>query len=140
MDKKRILVIDDEPSVARVISLALSAAKVEHVMDHCTDGAQGRIKASHGEYDLITLDLAMPLMDGLTALAEIKRDPKSAPIPVVVITGTQDPALHQQAMDAGAAALIAKPFQVQDITSTFMRVLAGERVESGPGGIRPLGR
>jgi FixJ family two-component response regulator len=58
---------------------------------------------------------------------------------VVVITGTQDPALQQQVMDLGAAALIAKPFQVQDITNTFTRVLAGERVESGQGGIRPLG-
>jgi CheY-like chemotaxis protein len=139
MDKKRILVIDDEPSVARVISLALSAANIEHVLDHCADGAQGRIKAAHGEYDLIALDLAMPLMDGVTALAEMKQNPKSAPIPVVVITGTQDPALQQQVMDLGAAALIAKPFQVQDITNTFTRVLAGERVESGQGGIRPLG-
>ena len=139
MNKRRILVIDDEPSIARLISAALSQAKVDHILDHCTDGAQGRIRASQGRYDLVALDLAMPFMDGVTALAEMKEDPRSAQIPVIVVTGRHDPALHQQVLELGAAAVIVKPFQAQEIATVFVRILAGE-----PGGgmgeeVRPLG-
>lgn len=84
---KRILVIDDEPVVAQLIGLALQKANLEHTLDYCSDGGQGRVKAAEGIYDLIALDLAMPLMDGIAALEEIKRNPRSASIPVVVITG-----------------------------------------------------
>ncbi|MGD0113774.1 MAG: response regulator [Armatimonadota bacterium] len=139
MGAKRILVIDDELPVARLIAAALSEAKVEHVLEHCTDGAQGRIKALQGRYDLIALDLAMPLMDGLTALAQMKQDPKSAHIPVVVITGLGDPELHKRAMDLGAAAIVTKPFEAAFLAGTLVRILADESPRSSVEGFRPLG-
>jgi len=141
---KRILVIDDEPFVARLIAAALKVADIQHSLDYCSDGGQGRAKAAGGQYDLITLDLAMPLMDGVEALGEMKRNPRSARIPVVVVTAQHDPALHQRAMELGAAALITKPFQLEQLGDILRRVLAGEEVEppasAGPGpGLRPLG-
>jgi CheY-like chemotaxis protein len=140
---KRVLVIDDEPYVARLIGAALKVAQVEHSLEYCSDGGQGRAKAAQGGYDLVALDLAMPLMDGIEALQEIKRNPKSASIPVIVVTAQHDPALHQRAMELGAAALITKPFQLEQLGDIFRRVLAGEAVEppdAGPGqGLRPLG-
>jgi len=130
---KRILVIDDEPTVARLIRAALEAAGVEHILDYCSDGAQGRTKAAQGQYDLITLDLHMPLMGGVEALREMKQNPKSADIPVVVITAQKDPTFHQRATQFGTAAVITKPFQVKELGSILARILVGEQFE------QPLG-
>jgi len=141
---KRILVIDDDPPVARMIEVALDMAKVEHVLDHCSDGGQGRAKAAQGSYDLICLDLSMPFMDGFEALGEMKRNPKSAHIPVAVITGAQEPEVHQRVMELGAAAIVTKPFEPMQLAGVLQQVLAGEepkppRGTSPGGGLRPLG-
>ena len=141
---KRILVIDDDPPVARMIEIALEMAKVEHVLDYCSDGGQGRAKAGQGGYDLICLDLSMPFMDGFEALGEMKRNPKSAQIPVVVITGEQEPEIHQRVMELGAAAIVTKPFEPVQLGSILQQVLRGEQPEpprgtSPGGGLRRLG-
>ena len=117
--------IDDEPLVARLLTEVLKLANLECKLDYCSDGGQGRAKAAQGQYDLISLDLAMPLMDGIEALAEIKRNPKSAHIPVVVVTARRDPAIHQRATELGAAAVISKPFNVWELGNTFRLILAG---------------
>ncbi len=140
---KKVLVIDDEAPVARLIGAALKAAGVEHTLDYCSDGAQGRTKAAHGQYDLITLDLHMPFMGGMEALKELKQSPKSASIPVVVVTAQHDPAFHQRATDLGAAAVVRKPFQTDDLATILAQILAGEQVELPPGAegdsdLRPL--
>jgi CheY-like chemotaxis protein len=122
---KRVLVIDDEPFVARLITEVLKASNLECDVDYCSDGGQGRAKAAQGEYDAISLDLAMPLMDGIEALEEMKRNPKSAHIPVVVVTGQRDPALHQRAMELGAAAVVTKPFDFWELGNTFRLIFAG---------------
>jgi CheY-like chemotaxis protein len=136
---KRVLVVDDDPSVARLVAAALARAEVEHQIDYCSDGGQARAKAAQGQYDLIALDLAMPFMGGVEALEEMKRNPKSAQIPVVVITGLQDPALHAQVKQLGAVATVTKPFKVWDLVSVFRLVFAGDQSKSatdaggGPG-------
>jgi len=141
---KRILVIDDDPPVARMIEVTLEMARVEHALDYCSDGGQGRAKAAQGGYDLICLDLSMPFMDGFEALGEMKRNPKSAQIPVVVITGAQEPEVHQRVMELGAAAIVTKPFDPMQLGSVLQQVWAGEEPEpprgtSPGGGLRPLG-
>ncbi len=126
---KRILVIDDEPAVAHMISASLRAAGVQHTIDYCSDGAEGRKKATQDQYDLITLDRSMPFMGGAEALKEIKRNAKSASIPVVMITAQNDPEFHKQAMELGAAALVTKPFRPQELADILRQVLAGGNIE-----------
>jgi DNA-binding response OmpR family regulator len=123
---RKVLVIDDDPFVARLVGSALERRNVEHSLDYCSDGAQGRLKASAGGYDLIVLDLAMPFMDGVTALEEMRRNPKSAGVPVVVVTALTDPALHEQARQLGAAAVITKPFEHWELADAVRLVLAGD--------------
>ena len=116
---KKVLVVDDQPTVVRLIDATLKKIGVEYVLDYCSDGAQGRLKALQRPYDLIILDLAMPFMGGLEALAEIKRDPKTADVIVVVITGIKEPAQHREAERLGAAAVVTKPFEIEE----FARIL-----------------
>jgi len=141
---KRILVIDDDPPVARLVKAALDMVRLEHALDYCSDGGQGRAKAAEGGYDLICLDLSMPFMDGFEALGEMKRNPKSAQIPVVVITGAQEPEVPQRVMELGAAAIVTKPFAPRQLVGVLQQVLAGEEPEpprgtTPGGGLRPLG-
>lgn len=140
---KRILVVDDDPPVARLVDAALNAAKVEHSLDYCGDGAQGRAKAAQAQYDLITLDLHMPMMGGVEALREMKHNPKSAHTPIVVITGQQDPVFHKRVMRFGAAALVTKPFELEALGVVLSKALAGEHiqpptVEEEDSDVRPL--
>jgi CheY-like chemotaxis protein len=137
------LVVDDEPPVARLVTAALDAAGVQHRVEYCGDGAQGRTKAARGGYDLITLDIHMPLMGGVEALREAKRNPKSAHIPIVVITGQKDPAFHKRVMKFGAAAFVTKPFEVKELGKILSQVLSGEyaepsAIEDQDSDIRPL--
>jgi DNA-binding response OmpR family regulator len=129
---KKVLVIDDEASIARLVASALTAAEVEHQLDYCSDGAQGRIMAARGEHDLITLDLAMPFMDGLEALEQIKRNPKSSGIPVVLLTALQEADLHKRARELGAAAVVTKPCEVWELVSVFRLIVAGGQIKLPP--------
>jgi len=140
----RILVIDDDPIISRLVKAALDIAKVEHGIDYSSDGGQGMVRTSKGGYDLICLDLTMPFMDGFEALEEIKRKPQSAQIPVVVITGVQETDVHQRVMALGAAAIVTKPFNPTEFADVLQQVLAGEKPtppqSRGPGGgMRHLG-
>lgn len=128
---KKVLVIDDELSVARLIRAALTVAGVPYSLEFCTDGGQGRVKATQAQYDLITLDLAMPLVDGIETLERIKQDPRSASAPVVVVTALTDPAIHYRARELGAAAVLTKPFQLWELVSLFRLLLAGAQAETG---------
>jgi CheY-like chemotaxis protein len=140
---KKILVIDDEPFVARLIGAALDTVGIEHDLEYSSDGAQGKIMAAQAGFDLVTLDLQMPLMGGVEALKEMKQNPKSAGVPVVVVTAQQDPAFHQQLMDLGAAAVVTKPFDPADLGDVLSRILAGEEFVPDVGmpgsGLRPMG-
>jgi CheY-like chemotaxis protein len=139
---KKILVIDDEAPIARLIATVLKSAGIEHTMDYCSDGAQGKIKAAQGEYDLITLDINMPLMDGVEALEEMKGNPKSAAIPVVVITADDDPDLHARLLGAGAAAVVTKPAPAEDLGKLLTQILSDADIRPLSGtddpGLRPL--
>jgi len=138
---KRILVIDDEAFVARLIGQVLQAANVEHILEYCSDGGLGRAMADQGHYDLITLDLGMPHMDGVEALQELKRNPKSAHIPVVVVTGKRNPYLHERVMELGAVAVVTKPFDTRELGNILRLIIARAEAEPpnsrGPSSLPP---
>jgi DNA-binding response OmpR family regulator len=129
---KRVLVVDDDPAIARLVGAALKEADVEHSLDYCSDGGQGRLKAAGGEYDLVTLDLAMPFVGGVEALGEMKRHPRASRIPVIVITALQDPGLHDRVKAMGAAAVIQKPFELWQLIDAVRLIFAGNKLTPEP--------
>jgi DNA-binding response OmpR family regulator len=130
---KQVLVIDDEASVARLVAAALRAADLKHRLDYCSDGGQGRTMAARGQHDLIVLDLAMPLMDGFDALEEMKRNPKSSEIPIIVLTALHDAELHKRARELGAIEVITKPCGLWELVSAFRLILAGKEIKPPQG-------
>jgi len=105
----RILVVDDSAFMRTAISKILSADPGLQVIDTAKDGQEGLDKAKRLKPDLVTLDIEMPVMNGLTALARIKAE--CSPAPVVLVCSSLTSAGSHEALKAlrlGAADVIAK--------------------------------
>jgi CheY-like chemotaxis protein len=116
MQKKIILVVDDEPNIRLMLTRMLSN---DYTIFEATDG-QGAIDLARDlKPDLILMDLLMPRMDGYTACSVIKTDPTTRGIPVVMLTAVGFELNKQLAERVGASGYITKPFVLSDIIKTI---------------------
>ncbi len=106
MEKKKVLVIDDEQIVLDSVSKVLTAENYE--VDASLSGRQGLDWAIEKEYDIVLTDILMPDMGGMRVLKYIKRAKPS--LPVIIITGYATVKSAVQAMKLGAADYVEKPF------------------------------
>lgn len=106
MEKKKVLVIDDEQIVLDSVSKVLTAENYE--VDASLSGRQGLDWATERHYDLVLTDILMPDMGGMRVLKYIKRAKPS--LPVIIITGYATVKSAVQAMKLGAADYVEKPF------------------------------
>ena len=104
----KILVIDDEADVRRVVGVLLTQAGYE-VID-AEYGLSGYAKALSEKPDLIMLDLMMPVMDGFMVLEKLKENPSVREIPVIILTAKIDAESERECMRLGAADYIKKPW------------------------------
>ena len=92
MEKKRILVVDDEPEMVKMLKMSLETASYEVIAAY--NGQEGIDKTKKERPDAIILDLMMPEKDGFAACKEIKNDPECAHIPIMVLTAISDHLTH----------------------------------------------
>jgi len=104
----RVLVIDDEPDVRWLIRMSLERAGHEVLV--AEDGLRGIALAQKQRPEIIVLDLMMPVMDGYAVLAELAKDPRTAEVPVVVLSARAIPDEAERATSAGARRFLEKPF------------------------------
>jgi CheY-like chemotaxis protein len=104
----RVLVIDDEPDVRWLIRMSLERAG--HEVIDAEDGLRGIALAMKQRPEIIVLDLMMPVMDGYGVLAELAKDPRTAGVPVVVLSARAIPDEAERAVGAGARRFLEKPF------------------------------
>ena len=116
MQKKRILVVDDEPNIRLLLTRMLSN---DYTILEATDGQEAIDLAREVKPDLILMDLMMPRMDGYTACSVIKTDPTTRGIPVVMLTVVGFELNKQLAEKVGANGYITKPFALSDIIKTI---------------------
>lgn len=127
-NKKKVLIVDDEPSVRRLVSEILS--KSYSVLE-AQNGELAVYMAHTQKPDLILMDLMMPMMDGFTACCAIKKDQTTKEIPVVILTATGFELNKKLSKDvAGADGYITKPFSSQEL----LGAVGGDLV---PQGARP---
>jgi DNA-binding response OmpR family regulator len=114
-DPKTVLVIDDERQIAQVTCIRLKNAGYQTLM--ASDGIQGVEMAVAYLPDAILLDVRMPRMDGLHALAELRSRPETHDIPVVMLSASliDKPA----ALDAGARFFLTKPFDATNLIAAI---------------------
>lgn len=123
-DIVRILVVEDEPSLADLVANRLK--KERYTVDICLDGEEGLYNALLGIYDLIILDIMLPYVNGLDILKEIKKnDIKSKVIMLTAKSELEDKLLG---FNEGANDYVAKPFHIDELIA---RVNAQLRIEKG---------
>jgi two-component system response regulator RpaA len=105
----RILVVDDEPSVADLIEAVLAGEG--YTVAIARDGAQGLMLARDWNPDLILMDIMLPAVDGSTAIRRLKADPETAEIPIVAMSAGRTIRSQSEAL-ANADAALAKPFDI----------------------------
>jgi two-component system chemotaxis response regulator CheY len=108
--EKRILVIDDSPSVRKMVEFTLKSKDFQ--VTSAEDGQEAlELMAEEKEFDAIILDINMPRMNGLEFLQEMRPDNAYASIPVIMLTTEGQEADKDRAMGLGATAYIVKPFK-----------------------------
>lgn len=121
----RVLVVEDEPKVARFLKQALE--EEGHAVDSAGDGREAGNLAHLNQYDLILLDVQLPGMDGLQLAAELRRAGMQAPI--LMLTSRDSTQDVVRGLNAGADDYLTKPFALEELLA---RVNALARRQLGP--------
>jgi DNA-binding response OmpR family regulator len=109
----RILIVDDEPEIGRILSLILRGAGFEVAAVGGGRAALEHLAAS--ATDLVLLDVIMPELDGFETLRRIRAAPATARVPVLMLTANAGAADRARAESLGADDFIAKPFDPADV-------------------------
>ena len=117
----RVLVIEDNAANMKLSSLLLHNAG--HVVLPAADAETGLALARSELPDLVLMDIQLPGMDGLAATALLKRDPRTAGIPVIALTAMAMKADQERSELAGCDAYIAKPLRYRELYSAVDSLL-----------------
>ena len=119
---RKILIIDDEDDIREVAALSLeSVAGWDVAM--ASSGAQGLLRAAEYQPDAILLDVMMPGMDGPTTFRELRKNPVTAKIPVLLLTAKVQATDQRRFADLGVEAVLLKPFDPLTLASQMEAVL-----------------
>jgi CheY-like chemotaxis protein len=120
---RRILIIDDEEDIRQVAALSLeTVAGWEVVM--ANSGAQGLARAVDYQPDAILLDVMMPGMDGPSTFRELRKNPATAKIPVLLLTAKVQSTDQRRFADLGVEAVLFKPFDPLTLATQISDVLS----------------
>jgi DNA-binding response OmpR family regulator len=143
MDRKRVLVIEDDSAIRRGLADALGFAGYE-VIEAAT-GAVGRAQAERATFDLLLLDLILPGVNGFEILEAVRASRPT--LPVIILTARGDEADRVKGLGLGADDYVVKPFSVRELLARVEAVLRRSperpnRVEcvSLPSGVADLAR
>jgi len=118
---KKILIVDDEPQIAMLLNARLRASGYEVLAAY--DAIQGFRPAVQSAPDLILLDLRMPAGGGAGMFENLKNNLQTALIPVIFITAYANDDVEKACRESGAADVIRKPFEVDEVLRKIRRVL-----------------
>ncbi len=121
MAKAKVLVVDDDRAVGMVLAALLSQAGYD--AQHVLSGPAALAALASGRVEAVLSDVRMPEMDGLELLAAVKK--RAPDVPVVLITAHGTIPLAVEAMKAGAAEFLLKPFDREEVVYTIGKALAG---------------
>jgi CheY-like chemotaxis protein len=118
----KVLIIDDEDDIREVAALSLeSVAGWDVVM--ANSGTQGLARATEQQPDAILLDVMMPGMDGPTTFRELRKNPATAKIPVLLLTAKVQASDQRRFADLGVEAILFKPFDPLTLSQQIADVL-----------------
>jgi two-component system OmpR family response regulator len=119
--RKRVLVVDDEPEIGRILATILHAAGFDAAAANGGRAALARL--AEAPADLVILDVVMPEPDGFETLRRLREAPATARLPVIMLTANTDDADRARASELGADDFIAKPFEPADTVARIRALL-----------------
>ena len=136
--RKRILAVDDQRHIARLVQIHLEGAGYEVALAY--DGAEALEKVQDFRPDLVILDVMLPKMDGFEVLRRLKGDPETEPIPVIMLTAKSESDDALRGYDRGAQWYLSKPVDPLELLAFVKNVLGpfstmeGDAPSSAPAG------
>jgi DNA-binding response OmpR family regulator len=128
---KRILIVDDDASIQRMLRVCLEGTG--YAVQQAMDGARA-LESIHREApDLVLLDLAMPVLDGMTVLADLRSMLPDGHVKVVVMTAHGSVRSAMQAVRLGASDFLEKPFRPDELRQSIASVLDERPPAAGEG-------
>ncbi len=122
MERKRILVVDNEQYIQEVTKICLETVVGWEVLT-ASSGKKGIIQAENHQPDAILLDVMMPDMDGLAAFEELQANPATKEIPVILLTAKIQAADRRRYAQLGMKSAIAKPFNPLELAGQVASAL-----------------
>ena len=110
--KRRVLLVDDEPSIVKMVAKRLEVAGYEVLT--AMDGEAGLEAAKTQSPDLVILDLMLPKLNGFEVCSLLKKDPRSQGIPVIMLSARVHEKDEKTGLECGADVYMRKPFQSQE--------------------------
>ncbi|MBV9656683.1 MAG: response regulator transcription factor [Verrucomicrobia bacterium] len=130
----RVLLVDDEPDVADLVRYRLQGAGHEVMV--ASDGLTALRLARERRPDLLVLDLMLPQMSGQEVCRQLKSDPETASIPIIMLTARGQPAERIAGLEIGADDYVTKPFSPRELLLRVGAVLRRVRAGEGSGARR----
>ncbi|MTQ98203.1 response regulator [Pseudoflavonifractor sp. BIOML-A6] len=131
---EKILLVEDEEKLARVVELELRYEGYE--VEKAFDGRAGLDKALSGEFDLVLLDIMLPALSGMEVLRRLR---KESQLPVIMLTARDTVVDKVAGLDSGADDYITKPFEIEELLARIRAALrkrparpVGETLTAGP--------
>jgi len=121
----RILVVEDEAKMASFIKRGLE--EEGFAVDIAPDGQEGLYRASNGSYDLILLDITLPLMDGLEVCRKLRE--KRVSTPILLLTARDSVEMKVSGLDSGADDYLTKPFAFAELLARIRALRRRDRTE-----------
>jgi len=126
---KKILVVDDEKHIVRLVQANLDRAGYTVVT--ANDGKEALQKVADENPDLVVLDVMMPYMDGFEVLQNLRRNPSTRDIPVIMLTAKAQDADVFKGWQSGVDCYLTKPFNPMELLSFVKRIF--DSMDGGPG-------
>ncbi len=128
-ESTRVLVIDDDEAIVDMIRMGLEADGM--VVHGASDGAEGIDLLNREVVDLVILDIMMPRVDGWMALMEIRNNPLTADIPVIMLTAKTQDLAKILAFKQGVQQYVTKPFNILELSARVESLVRGRRRAAG---------
>ena len=129
MTQKKILVVEDEQPIRAMLSFNLGRAGYD--VRPAGDGRQARAALADGHPDLVLMDWMLPDISGLELTRQLKRDPSTREIPVIILTARVAEDDRVAGLDSGADDYIVKPFSQRELLARIRAALRRSTVAEG---------
>ena len=116
-----ILIVDDDPDICSMLEFYFE--NLEYEVHVARGGAAAMRIARESRPDVILLDIRLPDADGFTVARTLRADRYTQHIPIIFLTGRNDPSERVEALEIGADDFVAKPFDAQELRLRIERVL-----------------